>query len=53
VKLQPDPSAGRRHLFWRTLEDGQMVDLQKEPARSAWQKFMVKFLSLLPLDSEL
>lgn len=53
VKLQLDPSAGRRHLIWRTLEDGQMVDLQKEPARNAWQKFKVRFLSLLPLDSEL
>ena len=53
VKLQPGPSAGRQQLIWRTLQDGQMIDLQKEPQRSAWQKFNVRFLSLLPLDSDL
>jgi hypothetical protein len=53
LKLQPDNSGSKQHLIWRTLEDEQMVDLQKEPARSAWQRFKVTFLSLLPLDSEL
>ncbi len=53
LKLQPDNSGSNRHLIWRTLEDEQMVDLQKEPARSAWQRFKVKFLSLLPLEHEL
>jgi hypothetical protein len=40
-------------LIWRTLEDEEMVDLQKEPARGGWQKLQAGFLSLLPLDSEL
>ncbi len=53
VLLQPDNPGNGQHLIWRTLEDDQMIDLQKEPARSEWQKFKVKFLSLLPLDDEL
>ena len=53
VLLQPDPSGEGRHLIWRTIEDEKMVDLQSEPARSAWQKFEAGLLNLLPLDSEL
>ena len=53
LKLQPDKKGSGQHLIWRTFEDGQMIDLQKEPARSGWQKFKVDFLSLLPLDDEL
>jgi putative cardiolipin synthase len=51
--LQPNNSGKGQHLIWRTLEDDQMVDLQKEPARSAAQTLLVRFLSLLPLDSKL
>jgi putative cardiolipin synthase len=51
--LQPNNSGKEQHLIWRTLEDDQMVDLQKEPARSAAQTLLVRFLSLLPLDSTL
>lgn len=53
VLLQANRSGQGRHLVWRTLEDEEMVDLQSEPARSAWQKFQAGLLSLLPLDSEL
>ena len=28
-------------------------DVQEEPARSAWQKSLVRLLSILPLDDEL
>jgi putative cardiolipin synthase len=51
--LQPKNSGKGQHLIWRTLEDGQMLDLQKEPARSVAQTLLVKILSLLPLDSTL
>jgi putative cardiolipin synthase len=53
VLLQPSNSGNGQRLIWRTLEDGQMLDLQKEPARSAVQTLLVRFLSLLPLDSTL
>ena len=53
LKLERDKSGSGQHLIWRTLEDEQMIDLQKEPARSGWQKFKVNTLSLLPLDDEL
>jgi putative cardiolipin synthase len=41
------------HLVWRTEEDGRIVELTREPARSGWQRLKVKFLALLPLDREL
>ena len=53
IRLQPNESGSGQHLIWRTLEGGQMVDFREEPARSGWQEFMVRFLSLLPLDDEL
>jgi putative cardiolipin synthase len=40
-------------LIWRTMENGKMVEHQTEPARSAWQRFKLKFFSLLRLDREL
>jgi putative cardiolipin synthase len=40
-------------LIWRTKEKGQMVEYRTEPARSAWQRFKLKFFSLLRLDREL
>jgi hypothetical protein len=30
-----------------------MVEYTREPARSGWQRFKVKLLTLLPLDGEL
>jgi putative cardiolipin synthase len=40
-------------LAWRTVENGTTVEYKKEPARHAWQRAEVEFLSLLPLDHEL
>ncbi|HSY07258.1 MAG TPA: phospholipase D family protein [Steroidobacteraceae bacterium] len=40
-------------LVWQTDESGTAVEYQSEPARSDWQKFAVKILTLLPLDPEL
>jgi putative cardiolipin synthase len=47
-----DPQHGS-HLVWSCREQGRMVELTKEPARSSWQRFEVGFLSWLPLDREL
>ena len=52
VVLPPDPQHST-HLTWRTVENGTPVEYAKEPARHAWQRAEVKFLSLLPLDHEL
>lgn len=41
------------HLVWRTVENGTAVEYKTEPARHTWQRIEVKFLTLLPLDSEL
>ncbi len=40
-------------LVWRTLEDGRLVEYDREPARSGGQRVQVKLLSLLNLDEEL
>jgi putative cardiolipin synthase len=53
VKLQSNTLGNGQHLIWRTLEDGKMIDYEKEPARSGWQKFQINILTLLPLDHEL
>ena len=44
---------GQEHLMWTTEENGQPVHYETEPARNAWQRTKVKFLSALPLDKEL
>src|ERR1700716_1754387 len=49
---QADPRAQPR-LNWSTVEAGHPVSYSVEPARSAWQRFKVRLLSLLPLDREL
>ena len=49
---QADPPAKPR-LSWSTVEAGHPVSYSVEPARSAWQRFKVRLLSLLPLDREL
>ncbi len=40
-------------LVWRTAEAGQAIEYEWEPARSAWQRFEVNLLSLMPVDDEL
>ena len=40
-------------LVWRTEEDGQAVEYDREPARSAGQRLNVKLLQILSLDAEL
>ena len=40
----------QRHLVWRTLENGNPVDFDREPDVTLWQQLKVDMLSLLPLD---
>jgi cardiolipin synthase C len=42
-----------KHLLWHYREQGREVDQTTEPSRSAWQRFKVRFISLLPIDPEL
>jgi putative cardiolipin synthase len=51
--LRPNDAGGTRSVVWRTQEDAQAIEYDREPARSGWQRFKVNVLSLLPLDSEL
>ena len=53
LALRKDPAGGAPKLIWRTREDGKDIDYDSEPARSAWQRTQVEFMSLLPLDGEL
>jgi putative cardiolipin synthase len=48
-----DTASTRPRLVWTTQESGRLVHTDIEPARSEWQRFKARFLSLLPLDDEL
>jgi putative cardiolipin synthase len=49
VELRP----GSSRLVWHTVENGQPLDYDREPARSTWHRVKARFLSFLPLDPEL
>lgn len=51
--LHQNETGGRPRLVWRTQEGAEAVEYTTEPARTEWQRFRVKVLSLLPLDGEL
>jgi len=53
VSLRSENGRDRSGLVWQTDESGTPVEYHSEPARSHWQRFEVKFLTLLPLDPEL
>lgn len=53
VALRSDGAPQSSRLVWRTSDGGGHIEYTSEPARSGWQKFAVRFLSLLPLDTEL
>lgn len=53
VVLRPGEDGKPPRLVWETAEDGHAVEYYSEPARSRWQRFKVRMLSLLPLESEL
>ncbi|MGI9331332.1 MAG: phospholipase D family protein [Gammaproteobacteria bacterium] len=43
----------RYQLRWKTQEKGQWVTYKKEPQTTAWQRFKVRFFSLLPIKNQL
>jgi putative cardiolipin synthase len=53
VALSPAGVDGRSRLTWRTAENNRDVELDREPARSGWQRLQAKLLKILPLEREL
>jgi putative cardiolipin synthase len=53
LALSPAGAAGKARLTWSTKEKNQGIELDREPARSGWQRLQAKFLALLPLAREL
>jgi putative cardiolipin synthase len=53
VTLQRAAPQASPRLVWSTMEEGQPVSYHTEPARSPWQRFEVRALTLLPDDREL
>jgi cardiolipin synthase C len=44
---------GKQHLTWRTEENRRVVEYDREPARSDWQRLQARLLALLPLEREM
>jgi putative cardiolipin synthase len=44
---------GDGRLTWRGTRDGTPIELTSEPETSAWQRFKVWLLSLLPVESQI
>ncbi|HYL70848.1 MAG TPA: phospholipase D family protein [Candidatus Dormibacteraeota bacterium] len=53
VRLQDPADARRTELTWSSVQSGQPVTYHKEPARSAWQRFVAQVLTHFTPDSEL
>ena len=53
VLLGDGSTESHPRLIWKTREDGKDITYTTEPARSVWQRFEVKFISLLPIKKEL
>jgi putative cardiolipin synthase len=53
LALSPSRVAGKPRLAWRTQENNRGVELDREPARSGWQRLQARLLALLPLEREL
>ena len=53
VLLRNDANNGASTLVWRTQQNGELVELEHEPAGGEWRRAMVQLLRLLPLDPEL
>jgi putative cardiolipin synthase len=53
VTLEPRGHLETPQVVWRTLENGRIVELYKDPAKDEWQRLQVEMMSLLPFDHEL
>jgi cardiolipin synthase C len=51
--LVVNQASGHERLQWTTHENGALVVYDKEPAPSAWRRFMARVLAWLPLRREL
>jgi len=49
----PDKPDGSKSLVWVEQRDGREIRHLKEPETTAWQRFMVGLIGLLPIDSQL
>lgn len=43
----------RHQLVWKKMSDNQMVTLHREPYINWWQRFLLKWVSYLPLDKQM
>ena len=53
LELRQNDVGDTPRLTWHTEEQGQGIEYDVEPARSAWQRLLANILTLLPLDREL
>jgi len=53
LQLRASDTGGAPTLVWHTQEGSEIVDYDREPARSGWQRFEADLLSHVPLDREL
>jgi putative cardiolipin synthase len=53
LALRPAGGVGKLRLTWRTEEGSRVIDYDREPARSGWQRLQAKLLSHLPIEREL
>jgi putative cardiolipin synthase len=50
-RVMIDEESGQ--LYWLTETDGQKVRYNKDPKSSFWQRFIVGFIRMLPVESQL
>jgi putative cardiolipin synthase len=53
LTLQDGAAGTAAKIAWDTLENGKPVKYAREPGSSAWQRFKLAFLALLPVGGEL
>lgn len=44
---------GNERIIWHGMEDGKQITYTKDPYTGFWTRFMIRFLSLLPIESQL
>ena len=52
VRLETD-NEGNEHTTWTGLIDGKQTTMTTEPYTSFWQRFVVSFLRLMPIESQI
>jgi len=49
----PGKPAGKQRLVWIQYRDGEEIRYTREPETSFWQRFLIGFIGLLPVESQL